>query len=115
MVAALVGLQGIVLLGFAAFDALQLARSQASEPRGAVSVLSLSVLAGGALLLVARGLRRRRRWSRSPALLTQLILIPVALSLVRSDRWYVGALLLVWAAITLVLLLAPAAGGQLRN
>lgn len=115
VLAALVALQGVALLGFAAFSALALVRSQASEPRGATSVLGLSAAAGGALLLVARGLRRSRRWSRSPAVLTQLILLPVALSLVRSERWYVGAPLLGWAAATLVLLFAPDAGGRLRD
>ncbi|WP_435126016.1 hypothetical protein [Actinacidiphila sp. bgisy144] len=72
----------------------------------------LLVLALAALpLLAAYGLRRARRWSRGPALIVQLVALPIAWNLLRSDGAGLvtaGAVLGVLALAGLVLLVHPA-------
>ncbi|MEV7813238.1 hypothetical protein AB0P05_21240 [Streptomyces flaveolus] len=57
-------------------------------------------------LLAARGLLLRRGWSRGPALITQLMALPVAYNLVRADSMAIpaGVVLGVVAVVALVLL-----------
>jgi hypothetical protein len=51
---------------------------EASSVRDAELVAAMALLAGGALLFVARGLMRARRWARTPAVLTQVFALVVA-------------------------------------
>jgi len=72
----------------------------------AITLIGIATAIG--LALVARGVRSGRRWSRTPALLTQLFTGIVAIYTIQSGRldWGVPAILL---AITgLVALLMPA-------
>lgn len=57
-------------------------------------------------LLAARGLLLRRGWSRGPALITQLMALPVAYNLLRADGMAVpaGIVLGLVAVVALVLL-----------
>ena len=48
---------------------------------GGLTVLALAVLP----LVAARGLLLRRSWSRGPALITQLMALPVAWTLLRAQ------------------------------
>ena len=61
-------------------------------------------------LFAARGLLRRRGWSRGPALITQLMALPVAWTLLRSQGALIpaGILLAVVAVTALVLVIDPA-------
>ena len=113
--ATLVGLQALGLLGLAAFYLVETALGRADDARGAWITAALAALAGLALLLVARGLRRRRRWSRAPALVTQLFLLPLAVAQLQGGLWAVGAPLLLWALVLLGLLLSPPLGAALSE
>ncbi|MFE9722974.1 hypothetical protein ACFYQ5_05075 [Streptomyces sp. NPDC005794] len=61
-------------------------------------------------LFAARGLLRRRSWSRGPALITQLMALPVAWTLLRSQGALIpaGIVLAVVAVTGLVLVVDPA-------
>ncbi|MGW1317917.1 hypothetical protein [Streptomyces sp. NPDC002426] len=61
-------------------------------------------------LFAARGLLRRRSWSRGPALITQLMALPVAWTLLRAQGALIpaGIVLAAVAVTALVLLLNPA-------
>ncbi|MFE4450822.1 hypothetical protein [Streptomyces sp. NPDC056796] len=61
-------------------------------------------------LLAARGLLLRRSWSRGPALITQLMALPVAWTLLRSQGGLIplGIVLAAVAVTGLVLVLDPA-------
>jgi hypothetical protein len=59
------------------------------------------------LALAAAGLARARRWSRTPALLTQLFFGIVGIYLLQAHRLEWGVPLLVLAAAGLAALLAP--------
>ncbi|MEU2595859.1 hypothetical protein ABZ669_00940 [Streptomyces hirsutus] len=72
---------------------------------GGVTLAILALLP----LLAARGLLGRRSWSRGPAVITQLLALPVAYNLLQSDSVAipVGIVLAVVAVTALVLLLNP--------
>jgi hypothetical protein len=67
---------------------------------------AFAVVAGALVLLVARGLARVRGWSRSPAVVVQLLALPVGVGLVQGR---------VWAAAVPVLLLAGSVLYQLAT
>lgn len=74
------------------------------------SGIAITVIGAGtaiALSLVALGLARARRWSRTPALLTQLFTGIVGIYLVQGGRYWWGVPALALAAAGFVLLLVP--------
>ncbi|MGX4689889.1 hypothetical protein [Streptomyces sp. JNUCC 63] len=73
---------------------------------GGITVLVLALLP----LLAARGLLLRRSWSRGPAVITQILALPVAYNLLQADSAAIpaGIALAVVAVTSLVLLVNPA-------
>jgi hypothetical protein len=61
------------------------------------------------VLLVARGLRRSAGWSRSPAVVLQLLALPVGVGLVQGEVWYAAVPVLLLAGGVLYLLATPQA------
>lgn len=113
--AALVGLQGaaLVLLGVAYGVAGLL-----GEPFDRTATVLEALLAVGAgllVLLVARGLWRTQGWARSPAVVVQLLALPVGVGLVQGRVWYAAVPVLVLAGSVLYLLATPEARLDLRG
>ncbi|MEV5931829.1 hypothetical protein AB0L56_03410 [Streptomyces sp. NPDC052079] len=107
--AALAALEGLALV---AGGAWLLVLGVAGEPddrgqavTGGVTLIVLALLP----LLAARGLLARRSWSRGPAVITQLMALPVAYNMLRSDGVAIPAgIALALVSITaLFLLLNP--------
>ncbi|WP_086158111.1 hypothetical protein [Streptomyces marincola] len=104
--AVLSGLQGAVV---GAFGAAMLLLAVAGDPddrtqalTGAVTVLALAALP----LAAGHGLWRLRRWSRSPAVLTQLLAVPVTWTLFGSGGlWPLAAVALGGSAVAAFLCL----------
>jgi hypothetical protein len=71
----------------------------------ALTLIGLAAVA--ALALVAAGLARARRWSRTPALLTQLFSGIVGIYLLQAHRLDWGLALVVLAALGFAALLSP--------
>ncbi|GHH54343.1 hypothetical protein [Streptomyces candidus] len=74
---------------------------------GGVTLIALGVLP----LVAANGLRLRRSWSRGPAVITQLMALPVAYTLLTTDGGFSipgGIALAAVAVVSMVLLLNPA-------
>lgn len=107
--AALVGLEGLALfLGGACMIVLGVTGHPSDRQQavtGGTTVLLISLLP----LLAARGLMGRRGWSRGPAVVTQLLALPVAYNLLRADSLAIpaGIALAVVAVAALVLLVHP--------
>ena len=91
--AALLGLEGLVALVFGGIALSQIQISRAGVGVGvAVWMLGYHIL----LLAIARGVLRGRRWSRAPAIATQLILLPIAFSFrAEPTTWVAGAIAVV--------------------
>ena len=115
MVAGLVLAQGGLLVGIAVFYAVELAVATAADVTRALVSAGLTLLAGAGLLQVGRGLLRARRWARSPALVTNLILVPVAVGLLQGGRWYLGVPLIAAAVTVVVLLFSSSVNASLEE
>ncbi|MEU6478376.1 hypothetical protein ABZ858_16070 [Streptomyces sp. NPDC047017] len=108
--AALCGLEGLALLAGGAWMLVLGLTGDAGDRQqavtGGVTVLVLALLP----LLAARGLLLRRGWSRGPAVITQIMALPVAYSLLQSGSVAVpaGIALALVAVVSLVLLVHPA-------
>jgi hypothetical protein len=100
----------LVALEGAALSALGLAYGAAGllgEPfdrTATVLEAALAVLVGGLLLLVARGLAQVRGWARSPAVVVQLLALPVGAGLVQGRVWIAAVPVLGLAGAVLYLL-----------
>ena len=100
----------LVALEGAALSALGLAYGAAGllgEPFDRTATLleaALAVLVGGLLLLVARGLAQVRGWARSPAVVVQLLALPVGAGLVQGHVWIAAVPVLGLAGAVLYLL-----------
>ncbi|WP_223864448.1 hypothetical protein [Streptomyces sp. 5-10] len=109
--AVLAAAEGVVLLGFGVYVLIMGLTGNPESPQQAemlgVTVLALALLP----LLAARGLWLRRRWSRGPAMITQLMALPVAWTLLQNGGALIaaGAATAVAALAVLALLINPTA------
>jgi hypothetical protein len=73
-----------------------------------IAITLIGIGCAAFLALVAHGLRRGRRWSRTPAMLTQLFVGIVAIYLIQSRRFDWGVPAIALAIAGFAALLAPA-------
>ncbi|MFF0010068.1 hypothetical protein [Streptomyces sp. NPDC005374] len=108
--AALAALEGLALVVGGAWI---LVEGLAGDPddrqsavTGGITLIVLALLP----LLAARGLLARRSWSRGPAVITQIMALPVAYNLLQADSVAIpaGIALAIVAVAALVLLINPA-------
>ena len=102
LAAVLLGLEALVALVFGGIALTQIRISRAEVGAGvAIWMLGYGLL----LLALARGVFRGRRWSRAPAVATQLILLPIAFSFrATPTTWVAGAIAVVAVAILVAVL-----------
>ena len=107
--AVVVALEGVVLLllgvGYGAAGLV-------GDPFDRTATLleaAFAVVVGGSLLFVARGLSRVDGWSRSPAVVVQLLALPVGYGLVQGQVWWAAVPVLLLAGTVLLLLATPEA------
>ena len=84
------------------------ATGQSYQVGSGIALTLIGLATAAALAAVALGLARVRKWSRTPALLTQLFVGIVGIYLVQSDRYEWGVPCLVLAVAGFAALLAPA-------
>ncbi|MFF3309076.1 hypothetical protein [Streptomyces sp. NPDC002952] len=108
--AALAALEGLALVAGGVYIVVLGLTGDTDDRRqavtGGITLIALALLP----LLAARGLLLRRGWSRGPAVITQVMALPVAYSLLQADSMAIpaGIVLAVVAVVALVLLLNPA-------
>jgi hypothetical protein len=107
--AGLAALEGLALVGGGAW---MLVAGLAGDPddrqsavTGGITLIVLALLP----LFAARGLMGQRSWSRGPAVVTQIMALPVAYNLLQTDSIAIpaGIALAVVAVTALVLLINP--------
>lgn len=72
----------------------------------ALALAAFTAIGGVAMVLVGIALLRRRRWARAPAVVTQVLALPVGVSLAQSGQVAIGVSVLVIAVSGLILLFA---------
>ncbi|MCK2212933.1 hypothetical protein MF672_003825 [Actinomadura sp. ATCC 31491] len=106
--AVVVSLEGLVALGLGGYAAVETVTGRPGNLTTAIAESAFGVLIGAGLLWVAwGGLFRMEKWGRSPGVLTQIFLLPVAFTLIQSGLPQLGIPLILAAAAALVSLLAP--------
>jgi hypothetical protein len=83
---ALTLVEGLVVVGFGAFYGYEIATGAAADVTRAATSGLLILVFGLGLLWLARGWLVGRDWPRTPTLLWNALLLPVAWSLHESDR-----------------------------
>ncbi len=100
--------EAAVVLAATVLAGLDTAAGRSYQAGSGIALTAIGVLTVILLAAVAAGLARARRWSRTPALLTQLFIGIIAIYLLQGGRyeWGVPALVLAVAGFA-VLLLPP--------
>lgn len=106
--AVLAALEGIVLLGFAGFFGYEIASGATDDATRGLTSGALILVFALFLLAMARGWARLADWPRTPTLLWNILLLPVAWSLLQSGR----SLVAVGVAAVAVLSVAAALGAR---
>jgi len=102
--ATLLALEALIALVYAVIEIGQVGITQTGL---GIGVTIMMACFGLLLLLVARGVFLGRRWSRGPAVATQLILLPIAWSFKGGSTTWVSVVLAALAIAVLVGVLHP--------
>jgi hypothetical protein len=100
--------EAVGVLAGASLAGVETGSGQSYERASGVALTLIGIGTAIALALVARGVRGGRRWSRTPAMLTQLFVGIVAVYLLQADRYEWGIPAILLATAGLAALLAPA-------
>ena len=99
--------ESVLVLVATVLAGVDAASGQSYHVSSGVALTVIGVVAVAALALVAAGLARARRWSRTPALLTQLFAGIVGIYLLQGHRLDWGLALVVLAVLGFAALLSP--------
>jgi hypothetical protein len=99
--------ESVVVLAATVLTGVDTASGQSYHVNSGIALTVIGALAAAALAWVAVGLARARRWSRTPALLTQLFLGIVGIYLLQGHRLDWGVALVVLAVLGFAALLSP--------
>src|SRR6516162_4645777 len=99
--------ESAVLLAATVLAGVDAATGQSYHVNSGIALTVIGLAAAAALAWVAVGLARARRWSRTPALLTQLFAGIVGIYLLQGHRLDWGLALVVLAVLGFATLLSP--------
>jgi hypothetical protein len=108
LLAALVqGAQSAGVLAAAVYAGVSAGEGKSYQNSSGIALTAIGIGTAVALALVAAGLARVRRWSRTPALLTQLFTGIIGIYLLQGGRLWMGVLALALSVAGFALLLLP--------
>lgn len=115
--AALVGLEGLGIVALAGWQVVALAGGDTDSLVSAIALIVLTLVGAIVVIAFAVGVLRGRSWGRSGAIVTQLLILAVALGAATGQYAHplVGLALAVPATIGLVLLVLAARGAGRRD
>ena len=99
-------LEALVVLGFAAFFVYEMVTGATDDLTRAGTLGALILVFGIALLALARAWGRASQWARTPTLLWNVLLLPLAWSLHESGRTPIGLAIAGVAVASIVAALA---------
>ena len=100
-------LEAVLVAVAAVLAAVDTSRGRSYQLSSGIAITVIGLATAVLLALIARGLRRPRRWTRTPALLTQLFTGIVGIYLLQGGRYNWGAATVVLALAGFATLLAP--------
>ena len=100
-------LEAVLVLVAALLAGIDTGQGKSYQLSSGIAITVIGVAVAAVLGLVAAGLRRPRRWTRTPALLTQLFTGIVGIYLVQGARYAWGVPAILLAVAGFVPLLAP--------
>lgn len=100
-------LEAVLVLVAALLAGIDTGQGKSYQLSSGIAITVIGVAVAAVLGLVAAGLRRPRRWTRTPALLTQLFTGIVGIYLVQGARYAWGVPAILLAVAGFVTLLAP--------
>jgi hypothetical protein len=115
VVAGVTALEVAGLVGFVLVIVLRATRGDRSSALNVALVCAALLVWAGGLALAARGLLAGRRWSRSPLVVSELLLLAVSVSLVQGGVRWLGWPLLVGSAAAVAAVFTPAVVGLLGD
>jgi carbon starvation protein CstA len=107
LAAAAQGLEAVGLLVVAAVNVSELAGGQTDQRSNAIAFIGVEVIVAIGLAAIAAGIWRVRPWSRTPAMMTQVLAVIIGVVLIQAGRLGWGLPALVFAAAGLAGLFAP--------
>lgn len=99
--------ESALVLAAAALAGADTVAGRADQLDSGVALTVLGVATGAALAVVAVGLARARRWSRTPALLTHFFVGVFGIYLLQAQRYEWGVPAVALAAVGFAAVLAP--------
>jgi len=107
LAAAAQAIEAAGVLAAAVLAGIEAAQGKSYQSSSGIALTAIAAGTAVVLALVALGLARVRRWSRTPALLTQIFVGIVGIYLVQGHRYWLGGPALALSVTGLVLLLVP--------
>lgn len=107
---ALISFEGVLVLSGGAFLIVEFFISKAKNPDALLVEILFAILAGLGLLFAAQGIKRKKRYGYSPALLANFIAFAVSFYLREADRILLAnllALISTVAVVSIILLSRP--------
>ncbi len=101
------GAESLGVLAATVIAAIDTIAGRSYQFSSGVALTLIGLATAAALAAVAAGLAHARRWSRTPAVLTQLFCVIVAIYLIEGSRYGWGVPLIVLAVAGFVALFAP--------
>jgi len=101
LAAAAQGLEAVGLLVVVAANLIDLANGQTGQKSNAAGLIALEVIVAFGVALIALGIVRVQPWTRTPAVMTQLFTVIIAIVLLQANRlaWGLPALLIAIAGL----------------
>jgi hypothetical protein len=100
-------LEALLVLAAAILAGVETGRGHSYQLSSGIAITVIGVVTAALLGLVSAGLRSQRRWTRTPALLTQLFTGIVAIYLLQGGRYVWGIPAIALALAGFATLLAP--------
>lgn len=105
--AAVEAVEGLFVIGAGLYVGIDAIVGKPTNLAAALVLGLLGVLTGAGIIAVGWGLSIARRWSRAPAVLTQIFSFIIAASLLQSHQGAIGGILIAAGVVGAVALFSP--------
>lgn len=103
------------MIGVGLFVGVETFAARSASIANAIALAVCALALGAGLIAVGRGLYRAQRWSRTPAVLTQVFGFITGVYLVQSQQYAYGIPIIVVTVAAVVLIFTPAATRSLTG